>query len=98
MTKLSLSLQSRRCPCKVDVVRTKHAHSVFVQSCRCPCKVDVVRTKCEHYSYKVVVVLAKLTLFVQSVNIIRTKSSLSFYLVNPTCYLGGSDDGGKKIY
>ena len=55
MTKLSLSLQSRRCPCKVDVVRTKR----------------------EHYSCKVVVVLAKLTLFVQSVNIIRTKSSLS---------------------
>ena len=21
---------------------------------------------------------------------------LPFYLVNPTCYLGGSDDGGKK--
>ena len=40
-------------------------------------KVDVVRTKREHYSYKVVVVLAKLTLFVQSVNIIRTKLSLS---------------------
>ena len=38
---------------------------------------NVVCTKCEHYSYKVVVVLAKLTLFVQSMNIIRTKSSLS---------------------
>ena len=35
------------------------------------------RIKCEHYSYKVVIVLAKLTLFVQSVNIICTKSSLS---------------------
>ena len=40
-------------------------------------KVDVVRTKGEHYSCKVVVVLAKLTLFVESVNIIRTKLSLS---------------------
>ena len=55
MTKLLLSLQSRRCRRKVDVVRTKR----------------------EHYSCKVVVVLAKLTLFVQSVNIIRAKSSLS---------------------
>ena len=43
MTKLSLSLQSRRCPCKVDVVLAKS--TFFVQSCRCPCKVDVVLTK-----------------------------------------------------
>ena len=40
--------------------------TLFVQSRRCPCKADVVRTKREHYSCKVVVVLAKLTLFVQS--------------------------------
>ena len=57
-TKLSLFLQSWRCSYKV--------WTLFVQSRRCPCKVGVVRTKCEHYSYKVVVVLAKLTLFVQS--------------------------------
>ena len=64
-TKLSLALQSWRCSFKVDFARFK-VWTLFVQSCRCPCKVDVVRTKCEHYSYKVVVVLPKLTLFVQS--------------------------------
>ena len=56
--KLSLSLQSWRCLYKV--------WTLFVQSCRCSYKVDLVRTKCERYSCKVVVALAKLTLFVQS--------------------------------
>ena len=49
LAKLSLSLQSGRCPCKVVVVLAKS--SLSLQSCLCPCKVDVL--------------LAKLTLFVQ---------------------------------
>ena len=48
----------------VNIIRTKL--SLSLQSSRCSYKVDVVRTKCDHYSHKVVVVLAKLTLFVQS--------------------------------
>ena len=59
----TLFWQSYRCPCKVDVVRTKCEHY--------SCKVVVVFAKLTS------VVRTKLTLFIQSVNIVRTKLSLS---------------------
>ena len=58
----TLFVQLGRCSYNLDVVRT--TWTLFVQRERCLHKVDVVCTKCEHYSYKVVVVLSpKLTLF-----------------------------------